>query len=359
MVAKQQDISLDLLIHPGETLAEILAERGYSQKELAIRAAVSEKHISSVISGKSNITNEFAQKLAIALNGDASFWINLQANYDEELFNIEQNENITKEEQEIASEIKNSVTVLTDKKFNSRLTNWDIIELRRILGVNNLTVIKDSKLKKGLYRQQFIKGTSEAVMYTWQYLSELAAMSQEVDTFSIEKLFKRLPAIKKIMFSKESDIITLLQQEFNACGVYFIFNRHVQNVPVQGLTVKTNKDNPLIILTGRRKFVDIFWFTLFHEVAHVIFEDYLHSDASEELTREFEERANKFAEDHLIDRKLYETFIRNDDFSDTAVRRFAKKIGVLPTIVYGRLMNDKLINWNHNGDIRERYEWSD
>ena len=116
MAEKKQHTSRDLLIHPGEYLAEIIEERGYSQKELAIRTGVTEKHISSVINGKSNITNEFAQKLAIALNTSSTLWINLQANYDSELFYIEQNENITIEERKTANEIKNLVEIILGYK---------------------------------------------------------------------------------------------------------------------------------------------------------------------------------------------------------------------------------------------------
>ena len=43
MVAKKQGISPELLIHPGETIADLLQERGLTQKELAQRVGVSPK----------------------------------------------------------------------------------------------------------------------------------------------------------------------------------------------------------------------------------------------------------------------------------------------------------------------------
>ena len=47
-------LSRDFIIHPGETLAEVLEDREMSQKEVAIRTGVTEKHITTVISVQKN-----------------------------------------------------------------------------------------------------------------------------------------------------------------------------------------------------------------------------------------------------------------------------------------------------------------
>ncbi len=75
----------ELLIHPGETILEVINDREITQKELAIRTGFSEKHISTVINGKKSISEDLAKKLEYALDIPASFWRNLQTNYDLEL----------------------------------------------------------------------------------------------------------------------------------------------------------------------------------------------------------------------------------------------------------------------------------
>jgi HTH-type transcriptional regulator/antitoxin HigA len=55
-----------------------------SQRELAIRTGVTEKHIGNVVNCQKPISISFARKLEYALGVDASFWISLQANYDKE-----------------------------------------------------------------------------------------------------------------------------------------------------------------------------------------------------------------------------------------------------------------------------------
>ena len=82
-------LSREFIIQPGETLQEVLEDRNMSQKELAVRTKVTEKHISNVLSGLKPISVAFAKKLENALDIEAGFWINLQANYDRELLEFE------------------------------------------------------------------------------------------------------------------------------------------------------------------------------------------------------------------------------------------------------------------------------
>ena len=98
MAKKITGISRDLLIHPGETLGDILIERGITQADLASRTGVTPAYVCNVIGGKKDISAKFAFALEYALGVSKSFWINLQANYDAELLEINELETITEEE---------------------------------------------------------------------------------------------------------------------------------------------------------------------------------------------------------------------------------------------------------------------
>ena len=102
-------LSLDLLTHPGETIKEVLEDRNMSQEELAVRTGYSAKHISEVVRGKKDISSEFANRLEYALNIPASFWMNLQNNYDKETFEINNLNNVDKEELDILSDLKDII----------------------------------------------------------------------------------------------------------------------------------------------------------------------------------------------------------------------------------------------------------
>ena len=98
MAVKNRGISPDLLIHPGETISDLLKERGITQKELAQRAGVSEAFLSDVIHGKKDISKGLAMGLEYAFGVPGSFWLNLQANYDAELLNLQEEESVEEEE---------------------------------------------------------------------------------------------------------------------------------------------------------------------------------------------------------------------------------------------------------------------
>lgn len=83
MMGKKQ-AALDLLIPPGETIADILKERNMTATELATNTGFPQAYIHRVIRGEQTITNELAEQLAATLEVPTSFWINLQMHYDAE-----------------------------------------------------------------------------------------------------------------------------------------------------------------------------------------------------------------------------------------------------------------------------------
>lgn len=88
MVTKRTGICRDLIIHPGETIAEVLEERNLTQVDLVARSGFTTAYVSKVIAGKKDISSNFAMALEYALGVPKSFWLNLQANYEAELLEL-------------------------------------------------------------------------------------------------------------------------------------------------------------------------------------------------------------------------------------------------------------------------------
>ena len=110
--AVTRGISPDLVIHPGETIFDILEDRNLTQKELAQRAGVSEAFLSDVIHGKKDISRGLAMGLEYALGVPSSFWLNLQANYDAELLSLQEEASIQDEERSILATLHEVVDYL-------------------------------------------------------------------------------------------------------------------------------------------------------------------------------------------------------------------------------------------------------
>lgn len=78
----------DWVSPPGETLADILKERGITRNEFANRMGLPKKTINQLIKGKVKITIRIAYKMELALGvPTARFWINRERLYRESLTN--------------------------------------------------------------------------------------------------------------------------------------------------------------------------------------------------------------------------------------------------------------------------------
>ena len=141
MAAKRLGISRDLLIHPGETIADILDERGITQAELAARTGVTPAYISMVISGKKDISAKFAMSLEYALDIPKTFWINLQAHYDAELLEANEIDTITESERNVYVELADRLKILCGQGIipcNQGMEE-NILSLRRYFRISNLS----------------------------------------------------------------------------------------------------------------------------------------------------------------------------------------------------------------------------
>ena len=69
-------------IHPGEHLAEMLAELGITQYRLAKTIGVAQIRIHEIVHGRRSITADTALRIGQALGMTPDFWLNLQRMYD-------------------------------------------------------------------------------------------------------------------------------------------------------------------------------------------------------------------------------------------------------------------------------------
>ena len=69
-------------IHPGEILAEDLADIGVKASELARQINVPPSRVSRILNGKQAITGDTALRLGHWFGNSAQYWLNLQMNYE-------------------------------------------------------------------------------------------------------------------------------------------------------------------------------------------------------------------------------------------------------------------------------------
>ena len=132
----------------------------------------------------------------------------------------------------------------------------------------------------------------------------------------------------------------LAREYLNKRGIHLIVLRHLRNTHLDGAAMRLHDSTPVIALTLRYDRIDNFWFTLFHELAHLdlhlrdekedCFFDDLDVDGDEA-----EKQADKYARDSLIPPE-YIPKIENIE-SQMGVVVAANSLNIHPAIVAGRL----------------------
>ncbi len=80
----------DWLSPSGDTIEDLLEEQEWTQAQLAERMGYSLQHVSQLIHGKAQITEETALKLEQVLGSTAEFWLTREAQYRAQLAKAEE-----------------------------------------------------------------------------------------------------------------------------------------------------------------------------------------------------------------------------------------------------------------------------
>ena len=111
----------------------------------------------------------------------------------------------------------------------------------------------------------------------------------------------------------------------------------------------------------RGRWADIFWFSLFHEIGHIVLHDrrhtFLENTADDPQWKKQEHEADAFARDTLIPPTQYARFMARRELTTATIRSFAEDLGVPPGIVVGRLQHDKILEPHQQNGLRVRYQW--
>ena len=349
--------------HPGEILQEKLNSSGMSRKELALRTNVTEKHICTIVNGDKSISTAFARKLGYVFE-DTSYWMNLQAEYDEDQLRLQEEHDISQEEMGLLKPLHEIMIYFIERGYihNNCGDASKVIQLREFLKISDLTQIPKITYNAA-YRAQLTTNVKvdPYVLFAWQCMCE----RETEDILIIKSLDKDLlrqsiPQIKRAMFGNINKGIQELQDILAECGIAFQVVKNFRGAPVQGFIKETSGGRLILCLTIRGKRADRFWFTLFHEIAHILNGDnktrFVDFDS---VQSKAEQLADQYASDTLISPTLYRKFILSRDCTSwERIRTFAEVNGVQPFVVLGRLQNDGYLEWtDYPGEV-VRYDWA-
>lgn len=190
MAERRTGISPEMIVHPGEILSDILAERRISQAELAKRTGVTDSFVSSLLSGKKSISASYAKALDYALDVPMSFWLNSQAIYDADMQTLEEAQSITDEERTSYDNLHEIVAWLQTRELLPKKQPKDakILKVRSLLHVSNLSQLS-SLVPCGQFRMSKKNRLDPLILGAWLQLCQYTYQVPPLDsTFSPEAL---------------------------------------------------------------------------------------------------------------------------------------------------------------------------
>ncbi len=336
----------NIAVHPGGTVQRVLDSLGMTQKSLSERTGLTEKHISDIVNGRASITPETAILFENSLGGSAEFWNNLQVNYETIKVRLEQEKRAT---QELEQQHLKNFPYQELEKFGyvekAASSEKKIINLFKFFGVNSLAQVEPSQAVA--YRAHKDGASNQAKVATWLRCGEKELerykSNRTVNVYDKDKLLKLLPKLKALSTKQDftCDLINILA----SAGVILIPTPYFTATYASGAT-RWIGGNPVIQLSDFGKRLDKFWFTLFHEIGHVVLhgrkEQFISFDRNGQKTNE-ENEADNFAAESLIsyrDLNDFKASLNSALSPGEQIKSFAKQQNIHPSIVAGRLQND-------------------
>jgi len=348
------DFNPDWVSPPGHTLTDIMCEKGLNITELAIHTGISEFEISTVVDGSGRISPNIAESLSLFLGTSKDFWLNRDSFY---LASLERQESVEWFEAiPYQSMVKNG-WVPKFKKIEQKIRAC--LDFFAVDSVQQWFEEYEDLLHSAAFRtsKSFDSVTESTV--TWLQKGRLDS-DHNPSKWSRDELKGRLNRIKKLSILKDPEIfIPILRKELLAAGVSFVLLKCPQGCSASGATYFDKHSKPILLMSARYLSDDHFWFTLFHEIGHLL----LHSESGqifiegncEESVEENE--ADEFARNLIIPQEHFDEFMALTAKEWRKFPRFAKKIGISTGLLVGQMQFFNLIPPSYFNKFKARYRW--
>lgn len=358
----------DWVSPPGETILDIAEERGWTQKDLAQRLGFTDKHVSQLINGKVPLSIETAQRLERVVGGSADFWLKREANYQAHRARLEA---VKQNEQWVD---------WLDELPVKDLMNQGAIPNQRLTAKNKPAIVEDCLRFFGVaspdewqshyggmqmtFRRSRTDQSDVGAISAWLRMGEQHAEKADTPKYNKERFIQALREIRTLTCEEPEQFEPKIRHLLQRSGVVFVLVPAIRRTHVSGVARWLKPTRPLIQLSLYGKTNDKFWFTFFHEAAHIL----LHADTRQEKSAVFlddpnakpsddpvEHEANQWAGNWLIPEEYTGQLSELRSKSDVA--EFASELSIHPGIVVGRLQHDGYIEHSWMNDLKRSFRF--
>lgn len=338
------------VFHPGEILLDELNDRQLTQAEFASIIDRPARTVNEIIKGKRGITPETAGVIGAALNTTPDMWLSMQSEYD--LFLVNKKTESKNQEVRERSELYNLFPIadLIRRKYITSRKKVD--ELREslftLLEINSIDEFKEQDLV-------LLRASEGNIVFSyiraWILLGKKAAKNlKDIVDYNEVKLIEVAKEIKNHSRDGEGAIATVIEK-LNSAGVRIIMLPHFSKTKVDGATCWIDEKKPLIILSMRYDRIDNFYFTLLHEIGHILLHkneeknEFIDVDIYSPTENPKEKEANEFALKSLGFENLASE-LKYSELTPQLILRKSEQIGVHPGLLVGHLQHSGLIEYS-------------
>jgi len=357
-IAEAQPREKDWFSRPGDSVLSAMRRRGVSADALSARLAGGVAQLRDLMSGFGVIDDETAAALSDMLGGSAAFWKTRQAKYQEALAQA-----VGQLSGEDADAWLDRIPAPGSKRKITSRTR--AVELERRLAYFGVSTLKSWDARYGPHQRQarFRRSLAftqhDGATSMWLREGELEANLRETAAWSSDKLRARLQDIRALSkISKPSRFMPPLVKLMADAGVALVVVRAPQGCRASGASRMIAPEKAMILMSFRHRADDHFWFTLFHELGHLLLHEASSFVDAEGMADDdpCEKQANDFAATMIVP-KNREPELESLRPDDATIRRFAVSLGVAPGLILGQLQHRGIVPHGTLHRLRRTWTW--
>ena len=338
-----QEFSPDWAVHPGRMILRELEAGGFSQADIAARANLSAKHLNQVIKGHVPLTPDVAISLERVLGASADTWLRMEATWQAH----RARETASVSFASLATWVRKFPTSVLRSR---RITDTSMSLAEQADSLLRLFQVADEKAfdrvwlsPQASYKRSQKFEIDPYATALWLRLTELEAerllpTASEYDVSALKATAHQLPALTRLPIREG---FRRAQELLAGAGVLLVFVPELDKTRITGASRWLHATHPVIALTGRHKFLDVFWFALFHEMGHVLLHPKRATYLDVEKERgvddnhdQLETAANKYAESLLMQDENRAELLGVEDGQELIA--LADRLSLAPSVLAGQ-----------------------
>jgi HTH-type transcriptional regulator / antitoxin HigA len=345
----------DWFSKPADSLLSLMRRRDLTIDELSGQLEGGKDYLRGLLAGTQAINEGAARIFAHAIGGSPGFWLRRQSNYEAAL---------ARAAAATEADGDNFLDEVPAPGPRARGARPKSQEIGRRLAFFDVNSLEGWRSRYGGERDGFDFRTTRAFtsdegsVALWLRQGEIEAQLVDTKPWNPEHLLARLPDIRKLSrLSDPARFLPRLRAMLAEAGVALVIVKSPQGCRASGACRFIARDKAMVLLSFRYRVDDQFWFTLFHELGHILLHGgtFVDGDESPEDAREAE--ANAFASSQIVPEVRLREFESLPPFRDDIIR-FAVSVRVAPGLIVGQMQHRGMLPRDRQNGLKRHWTWS-